>query len=276
MKKKKNQGCIYWDESSRGTKYDRPRGRWVGERLENGKRVRMRSTNYDNVLQWVTGNKRACNRTPLKGMPEYSIDVDRQEVFGKRGQLMKGQKQINRPTTYYTLSPSDSEKCIISFYRLAYAALHGIDPRTIPSNMTVDYEDGEYRLMYLGDLKSKRNDRCRREKRHKINATLRKRKHEIEILQRFYATGDSAELVTYTAKDIFDNLVTHVMSRRHCSLERATDVVLDATEQFLHRATESDVPIISISPTIQGLCLRALKDGGRKREYNDNVIYKTS
>jgi hypothetical protein len=40
MKKKKNKGCIYWDESSRGVSIDIPRGRWVGERLENGKRVR--------------------------------------------------------------------------------------------------------------------------------------------------------------------------------------------------------------------------------------------
>lgn len=275
MKKKKNQGCIYWDESSRGTKYDRPRGRWVGERLENGKRVRMRSTNYDNVLQWVTGNKRQCNRTPLKGMPEYSIDVDRQEVFGKRGQLMTGSIIGKKKVHYYTLFP-DGNEFAVSFNRLAYAALHNIDPRKIPSNMSVEYEDGEYKLMYLDDVIQKRKDQHRKEKRYEIKAILSKRKREIEILQRFYATGDSAELVTYATKDIFDKLVAHVMAARNCRIDRATDVVLDATEQFLHRATESDVPIISISPTIQGLCLRALKDGGRKREYNDNVIYKTS
>ena len=82
-----NKGTIYYDESSRGTAYPRPRGRWVGERIDNGKRVRMRSTNYDKVLKWITGDARECNRIELKGLPGYSIDVERKEVFGKRGML---------------------------------------------------------------------------------------------------------------------------------------------------------------------------------------------
>lgn len=47
-----SNGCIYWDESSRGahgnlaqTSY--VRGRWVGEKTVNGKRVRMRSMKID-------------------------------------------------------------------------------------------------------------------------------------------------------------------------------------------------------------------------------------
>lgn len=272
MKHKKNKGTIYWDESSRGTKYERKPGRWVGERLENGKRVRMRSTNYDNVLQWVTGNKQAYNRIPIKGMPEYSVDVDRQEVFGKRGQLMTGRIIGKKKVHYYTLFPEGKEFAV-SFNRLAYAALHNIDPRKIPSNLSVEYEDGEYKLMFLDEVIKKRKDNHRKEKRYEIKAILNKRKREIEILQRFYATGDSAELVTYATKDIFNSLVVYVMATRNCRIERATDVVIDATEQFLHRAIECDVPLISISPTIQGLCLRALKNGGRKKEFNDNVKY---
>jgi hypothetical protein len=62
MKTKCNQGCIYWDESSRGyhgnegrTPYKR--GRWVGERMVDGRRVRMRSVDYDKVLQWLNDVK---------------------------------------------------------------------------------------------------------------------------------------------------------------------------------------------------------------------------
>ena len=273
MKSKRNKGCIYWDESSRGVSLIRPRGRWVGERLENGKRVRMRSTNYDNVLKWITGNTHDCNRMQIKGFPDYSIDIERKEVFGKRGQLMMGRIIGKKKVHYYTLFP-DGNEFAVSFNRLAYAALHNIDPRKIPSKISVEYEDGEYKLMYLDEVIQKRKDQHRKEKRHEIKAILNKRKREIEILQRFYATGDSAELVTYATKDIFDKLVAHVMAARNCRIDRATDVVLDATEQFLHRAVESDVPIISISPTIQGLCLRALKNGCRKTEYNDNIRYK--
>jgi hypothetical protein len=272
MKKEKNKGCIYWDESSRGKNNIRKPGRWVGERLENGKRVRMRSTNYDNVLQWVTGKKRQCNRTPLKGLPEYSIDVERQEVFGRRGQLLTGSFCGKNKLHFYTLH-DEGKHLSVSFNRLAYAALHNIDVRKIPANMSVIYKDGEYILMYHDELLQKKSFQHRKEKQREIKSILRKRKHEIEMLQRFYTTGDSAEIVTYVTKDIFNSLVVYVMARYHCQLEKATDIVLDATERFLRRATEGDVPLISISPTIQGLCLRAMKEQSQKREYNDNVRY---
>lgn len=52
------KGCIYWDESSRGYNCSnsgkpKKRGRWVGERNINGKRVRMRSTDFNKVMAWM-------------------------------------------------------------------------------------------------------------------------------------------------------------------------------------------------------------------------------
>ena len=271
MKNKKNKGCIYWDESSRGVSIERPRGRWVGERLENGKRVRMRSTNYDNVLKWVMGNTHDCNRMQIKGFPDYSIDIERKEVFGRKSVPMKGEKKKNNHT--YRLK-RDKVAYSLSFNRLAYAALHDIDPRKIPTDIVVVESNGEYILQNVSDFKVNENRRLQRDKRKRINNILNKRRMEIDILQHYYQTRDTSEIVTYVTKDIFDKLVAHVMAARNCRIDRATDVVLDATEQFLHRAVESDVPIISISPTIQGLCLRALKNGCRKTEYNDNIRYK--
>ena len=272
MKKKKNKGCIYWDESSRGVSIERPRGRWVGERVENGRRVRMRSTNYDNVLKWITGNTRDCNRIPLKGMPEYSVDVDRQEVFGKRGQLMSGRIIGKKKVHYYTLFP-DGNEFAVSFNRLAYAALHNIDPRKIPSKISVEYEDGEYKLMYLDEVIQKRKDQHRKEKRHEIKAILNKRKREIEILQRYYQTQDTTEIVTYVTKDIFENMVFKVLDKNHCSMQRATDIVTDAQEKFLQRVINGNMPTISISATIQALCNQCTAESTRKREYKDNVRY---
>ena len=53
-----NKGCMYWDESSRGYNCSnsgkpKKRGRWVGERNINGKRVRMRSTDFNKVMAWM-------------------------------------------------------------------------------------------------------------------------------------------------------------------------------------------------------------------------------
>ena len=270
MKKKKNKGCIYWDESSRGVSLDRPRGRWVGERLENGKRVRMRSTNYDNVLKWVTGNTTDCNRIQLKGLPGYSIDIERKEVFGKRGIPMKGEVRNNQ--MIYKLE-KDKVKYSISFSRLAYAASHNIDPRKIPTDMVVVESNGEYILQNICDFQVDNNRHLQEYKRQRINSILNKRRLEIDILQRYYNTRDTTEIVTYVTKDIFESMVLKVLGKNHCGMQRATDIVTDAQERFLQRVINGNLPTISISATIQAICNQCTTETTRKREYNDNVRY---
>lgn len=269
-KKKKNQGCIYWEESSRGTKYERKPGRWVGERLENGKRVRMRSTNYDNVLKWITGNTSDCNRIQLKGLPGYSIDIERKEVFGKRGIPMKGEVRNNR--MIYKLE-KDKVKYSIFFARIAYAALHGIDPRKIPTDIVVVESNGEYVLQSTCDFQVDNNQRMRRYKQRKINDILNKRRLEIDILQRYYNTRDTTEIVAYVTKDIFESMVLKVLDKNHCSMQRATDIVTDAQERFLQRVIDGNLPTISISSTIQALCNQCTAETTRKHEYNDDIKY---
>ena len=263
-----NKGTIYYDESSRGTAYPRPRGRWVGERIDNGKRVRMRSTNYDKVLKWITGDARECNRIELKGLPGYSIDVERKEVFGKRGMLKgimnsAGQRQ-------YELFP-DGKRFAATFNRLAYAALHNIDVRKIPFNIIVRYKDGEYVLIYRDDLPIDVAKERHADNRRKITNTLKKRMLEIEMLQRYYKTGKTEEIVEYATKTCFDKLVSHVRNQRRCTLAHATDIVLEATEMFFQRTLKGSIPVVSISNTIQNLCRKATYSI-RKREYDDNSI----
>ena len=270
VKKKTNKGCIYWDESSRGVSLDRPRGRWVGERLENGKRVRMRSTNYDNVLKWVMGNNTECPRRQLKGFPDYFINIERKEVFGKRGTPMKGEVRSNQKI--YRLK-KDKVTYLISFSRLAYAALHDIDPRKIPTDIVVVEIGGQYILQNISDFQVAHNQRMRKDKRQRIDNILNKRRLEIDILQRYYQTRDTTEIVTYVTKDIFENMVLKVLGKNHCGMQRATDIVTDAQERFLQRVIDGNLPTISISSTIQALCNQCTAETARKREYNDNVRY---
>ena len=267
-KKKKNKGCLYWDESSRGMSYLRPRGRWVGERLENGKRIRMRSTNYDKVLKWLTGNTTECNRIQLKGFPDYSIDIERKEVFGQKSVPMKGDKRNNKQT--YRLK-KDKVTYHISFNRLAYAALHEIDPRKIPTDIVVVESNGEYILQNICDFQVDHNQRMRRDKQQRIANILNKRRLEIDILQRYYQTHDATEIVNYVTKDIFESMVFKVLEKNHCSMQRATDIVTEAQEMFLRRVIDGNLPTISIGPTIQAFCNQCTAQESRKQEYNDNI-----
>ena len=267
-KKIKNKGCIYWDESSRGTAYPRPRGRWVGERLDNGKRVRMRSTNYDKVLKWVTGDTTKCNRMQIKGFPDYSIDIERKEVFGKKNVPMKGEVRNNR--IIYKLK-KNKVKYSISFARLAYATLHDIDPRKIPTDIVVVERNGKYILQNICDFQIENNQRKQRNKQQRIDNILNKRRYEIDILQRYYKTHETTEIVTYVTKDIFESMVFKVMNKNNCSMQRATDIVTEAQERFLQRVIDGNLPTISISSTIVALCNQWSAQELRKREYNDNI-----
>ena len=264
---------IYYDESSRGyhgnqgrTPYTR--GRWVGEKMVNGKRVRMRSRDYDKVVAWVNGTKPERKGLPLKGLPCYSVDVERRELYGKNGQVMKGRQDRN--TVQYRIC-IDNVRHAVTWNRLAYAALHGIDVMKIPKDIVVDYRDGDYVLTYQGDktraVHAERTDQRRRV----IMDTLNHRQREIDILRRYYETKDTQELVTYATQECFNGMVQHVMKERQCQMQRAVDVVLEATERFLQRVTSEDVPVISISSNISSLCHQALKEQRKKREYNDNL-----
>ena len=266
-------GSIYWDESSRGyhgnaghTPYTR--GRWVGERTVNGKRIRMRSRDYDKVVAWMNGTKAERKGLLLKGLPCYSVDVERREVYGKNGQVMTGRKMRN--SVVYRIS-RDNVRHAVTWNRLAYAALHGIDVMKIPKDIVVDYRDGDYVLTYQGDKTRAIHAEHAAQRRRVIMDTLDHRKREIDILKRYYNTKNTQELVTYATQECFNGMVLHVMKRRKCQMQRAVDVVMEATERFLQRVISEDVPVISISSTISSLCHQMLKEQRKKREYNDNI-----
>ena len=261
---------IYWDESSRGyhgnqgrTPYTR--GRWVGEKMQNGKRIRMRSTDYNKVLAWVSGEPKGIK---LKGYPNYYVNVERREIYGRGGKPIRSTK-VNAREMYGLTQ--DGKRFSTQWNRIAYAAINGIDVRKIPQDLSVEYRDGQYVLEYLGDVLSHLWEQRRSDNFAKIENSLNKRKREIDILLRYYSTHDVSELVTYATKDCFDSVVRSVINNRYCSVERARDIVLDATEQFLRRVTQENVPVVSISHTIRGLCAQGLKKDHKNMEYNDNV-----
>ncbi len=246
------------------------RGRWVGERTENGKRVRMRSTDYDKVLEWVQGTSKEQHKgTPLRGLPQYSVDVERRKVYNKWGKTLKGDVRSNR--VIYKIN-HEGMYHTLSWERIAYAALHDIEVLKIPTDLFVTEVDGQYLLQHAGDFYVEHNRRVSHCKMQKITGTISKRIRELEMLQRFYQTHDAQEIVTYATKDIFEGLVLHVVSRNHCAMQRATDIVTEATEHFLHRITSGTLPTVRISANIRSLCQKITKQETRKREYNEQFL----
>ena len=270
-----SNGSIYYDEASRGYHHNAgrtpyTRGRWVGERTVNGRRVRMRSADYSKVVKWLEESQQDNNRLVLKGFPNYSIDIESQSVYNKWGKKMKGWTKGG--TKMYHLNNGKERLSRVTFNRLAYAALHGIDVRKIPHDIIVTFDDGEYVLRHRGDFASEIVRRHNREEIRFIENSLNKRKCEIDILFRFYQTGNASELTTYATHDIFQPLLKRVTARHHVSLQRATDVVTEATERFLRKAVVCNAPFTNISSNITRLCNVILQQDSRKQEYKEGEI----
>ena len=267
MKHKKNKGTIYWDESSRGTKYKREPGRWVGERLENGKRVRMRSTDYNKVVDWI-------NQTPsLKGMPiiglsDYRIDPKKGILYGKRGLPLKYDMKGN--VKWYSLVVH-GKPARYSFNRLAYGALHNINPRLIPQDLVIEYINGQYILKTKTDFFT---EKClTKPDKKKMTAILRKYKAEILLLQQYYEKGESEELEGYILNQL-EPLVNHIQNSSYkTNLQRATDVALEAIEQYRTGIITGTMTSTNITSALRFMCHKKLTRNN-KVEYNDDLMYK--
>lgn len=65
-----NKGCIYWDEGNRGMKNGKPdhRGRWVAEKMIDGRRVRVRSGNMQRCLDFLNDCEQIEQRKPTSNV----------------------------------------------------------------------------------------------------------------------------------------------------------------------------------------------------------------
>lgn len=102
-----SKGTIYWDDSSRGynassTGTPHKRGRWVGERNENGRRVRFRSTDYRKVLTWVNSKvtledcsvKHSSSPSPLPSKSSSEVLVKKERIAQQRKKVKSLQRKV--------------------------------------------------------------------------------------------------------------------------------------------------------------------------------------
>ena len=273
------KGTIYWDESSRGyhqnegrTPYKR--GRWVGEKMVNGRRVRMRSSDYKKILQWLNPEMNPKNRMRLKDFPDYEIDLNEEAIYNKWGRVMKP-TIVNGNATYCLRR--NGERYYVRFNRAAYAVLHNISVMQIPTDIWVVKKDGDYILQHPVDFRREEYTRRKKGETRIMQCILSKRIREAEILQRYYVNFDATEIATYATMEIFDSLVREIMKRRYCKMERAAEIVSYGTEVFLAKLKTRNVPFVSISSAISSICWKVRwnknqcelkEDYNYEREYN--------
>lgn len=258
-----NKGCIYWDESSRGDTRHK-RGRWVGEKNVDGRRVRMRSTILCKVMEWLNQDQSEEGKdgrykrpkthrekvdisrlTPIVGMPYYA-DVEGYYVANKFGFKIKPQHCGRGKGIYQFIVMIDKKRCHISANRLMYAALHGINPFQIPDNLVVVRTDeGEYLLQKKSEWGREFADRSYITKKENVTQRLNTKMHEAQILQRFYQTGDRSELVAYAIGKT-EKLALYLRYLYSFGPERSMDTAMEAVDWFCQRIEDKNIAVTAI------------------------------
>lgn len=262
-----NKGCIYWDESSRGTDNRHRRGRWVGEIKINGRRVRMRSTILSKVMEWLNQNadgyttekpkglyKRPRTHkekvdisrlTPIVGMPYYA-DVQGYYIANQFGYKVRPSLVGRKSRNYQFAVYIDKKRRVISANRLMYAVIHGISPFQIPDNLVVVRTDeGKYHLQTKSEWGREFADRAYITKKENVKQRLESKMHEAEILQRFYQTGDRSELVAYTIGKT-EKLALYLRYLYSFGKERSMDTAMEAVDWFCQRIEDKNIAVTAI------------------------------
>ena len=262
-----NKGCIYWDESSRGTDGRHKRGRWVGEIKINGRRVRMRSTILSRVMEWLNQNadgftpekpkglyKRPrtpkekvdiSRLTPIVGMPYYA-DVEGYYIANQFGYKVRPSLVGRKSRNYQFAVYIGKKRRVISANRLMYAVMHGISPFQIPDNLVVvRTDDGEYHLQTKSEWGREFADRAYITKKENVKQRLDSKMHEAEILQRFYQTGDRSELVAYTIGKT-EKLALYLRYLYSFGPERSMDTAMEAVDWFCQRIEDKNIAVTAI------------------------------
>ena len=96
MSERKNKGCLYWDESSRGIKNGKQdkRGRWCAEKRIDGRLVRKRSADMQKCLDFLNDCDTIEERKPQRTVEVPTIHDKRFMVHKNHVATMEQRKQL--------------------------------------------------------------------------------------------------------------------------------------------------------------------------------------
>ena len=292
-----NKGCIYWDESSRGTDTTHKRGRWVGEKKVDGRRVRMRSTILAKVMEWLNQDQSQEGKdgrykrpkthrervdisrlTPIVGMPYYA-DVEGYYVVNKFGYKINPYPVGSKGGAMQFGLTINRKVVRVSANRLMYAAIHGIDVFRIPDTMVVvRTDDGGYRLITRRELGYEKGSEGYDLHKDRVDRKLETKIKESQILQHYYHTGERSDIIGY-AIGITNSLAAYMRYYYGLSQSHSMDVAAEAVEWFCRRIENRDIAVTTIYSTIKGRARLIAKqqqqqrDICRYRKYTSNTKY---
>lgn len=289
-----NKGCIYWDESSRGTDGRHKRGRWVGEKNVDGRRVRMRSTILSKVVEWLNQDQSTEGKdglykrprtprekvdisrlTPIVGMPYYA-DVEGYYIANKFGYKIKAHLCGRGKGNYQFIVMIDKKRCHFSANRLMFAALHGISPFQIPDNLVVvRTDDGRYLLQSKSEWGREFADRAYVTKKENVAQRLDSKMHEAQILQRFYQTGDRSELVAYTLGKT-NQLALYLRYLYSFGKERSMDTAMEAVDWFCQRIEDRNIAVTAIYGSLKQRARLIARQHNKMRDIESYPRFTTS
>ena len=278
-----NKGCIYWDESSRGDTRHK-RGRWVGEKNVDGRRVRMRSTILCKVLEWLNQDQSQEGKdgrykrprthrervdisqlTPIVGMPYYA-DVEGYYIANKFGFKIKPYPIGNKRDAMQFGLTINRKVVRVSANRLMYAAIHGIDVFHIPDTMVVvRTDDGGYRLITRRELGYEKGSEGYDLHKDRVDRKLETKIKESQILQHYYHTGERSDIIGY-AIGITNSLAAYMRYYYGWSQSHSMDVAAEAVEWFCQRIENRDITVTTIYSTIKDRARLIAKQQQQQRD----------
>ena len=267
-----NRGCLYWDESSRGTKAGKPdrRGRWCAEKNINGRMVRMRSGDINRCLAFLN-NAQPKPTLPegvveIKGFPGYYIHPDTADVYSTHRGLSKISVQINHSSPCVILW-CNGRRQRLSLYRLLYAVRMDIRYSQIPNDLHVRrYDDGSLRLCNRSDIGVSNCDAANHHRVAEREKMLERKRNEADIMLQYYQTHDAAPVIEYIFS-LRSSCVIKVERKYFISTSRAEYLVDAATEMLIRHIMDSETRISDLKYTLIGFVKKIRRENRMKELY---------
>lgn len=266
-----NRGCLYWDESSRGTKAGKPdrRGRWCAEKMINGRKVRMRSGDINRCLNFLQEERKGVNLPdevkPIKGFPSYWIDPNSGKVFRvKRDKVKEISTKPNRRGFRLATLYRDGKGKKINVNRLRFAADRNIKVEDIPQDLNVTETGGELQLIEKITPCAKGFHRWNDEQNRLRVYHLSRKIREGKMLLQAYKTSDFSEVTLYLLQ-FREELARKLVRRFRISEEKAEFAVEYGFNKLLERLKEGTSHISDLKYGLYGCSMRELSNICRER-----------
>ena len=202
----------------------------------------------------------------LKGYNKYVVDLQQEAVFRTDGRQIKVRTTATGKS--YQLTRNDGKRKNIGFNRTMYAAMIGICPDTIPSDIYITKGDEGYQLVYRSDHCNKNHEIARANHINKWRNIMSQQLMETQMLIEYYDTGNASPLVQYIMSK-HDIMAEYIYKKYRYGFDTSRDIASEVIEDICQRAVAHNLYVSSVSGTIRGFIRNVFRKRRRTVEYKD-------